>query len=646
MPGFSFQYQHNEVPDGLSGYELAPIPDKGFFSLVNYTTGGFVNFNSYSVKVLAYAGGGLPPIENILTPYGLLGGSYLQRTVVRPRTIVLACAVQKENHQNLQRLKQALSNLIAPSNALQAPKNLGLRFQLVDACGAAIGTALDCPVVYQGGLEGSVDNLYAEKFSISFLELAPPSITELATLQPSLLFAVTPGATNTLHYRDLQGVWHDIVGGQILAVGLAYDANGLLWFGSRAGGVTKVQNINGTNTSPSLLIGASQGSVNALAFGPTDNVYAGGQFNNTGPYIIYFNGSTWAGLPSSTINNTVQAMDFDNTGLLYFGGSFTNPGNYGAVFNPATNGYSTLGTGFNNTVYAVKKGIDGSIYFGGVFTTANGVACNLIAKYLNGTFVPLGSGMNVTGSTAVFSIDVLPNGNIVAAGAFSTAGGVACNNIALWNGTSWQPLGSGLTGGIINIAVNKTNGNIYAYGNFSYNAAGNYTITYKVAMWNGSIWLPLDLNENVASLAQNGMITCRSSDGQVAVVSGTNAVTYAGSNALKYSGTADCFPQIKLTGPGQIFNIINYTTGKALYFNYALIAGETATLTQGGTLGLSFVSSFYGNVLNKILPGSDLSSFALVPGTNNINCLMTGTTGASKIEFIYKNTHWSFDAGA
>ena len=53
-------------------------------------------------------------------------------------------------------------------------------------------------------------------------------------------------------------------------------------------------------------------------------------------------------------------------------------------------------------------------------------------------------GMNGT----VFALDNY-GGNLIAAGAFTNAGGVSVNNIAQWNGTSWSALGSGMNNSIL-----------------------------------------------------------------------------------------------------------------------------------------------------------------------------------------------------
>ena len=36
------------------------------------------------------------------------------------------------------------------------------------------------------------------------------------------------------------------------------------------------------------------------------------------------------------------------------------------------------------------------------------------------------------------------NGNLIAGGYFTTAGGTSANYIASWDGTAWSPLGSGM----------------------------------------------------------------------------------------------------------------------------------------------------------------------------------------------------------
>jgi hypothetical protein len=79
--------------------------------------------------------------------------------------------------------------------------------------------------------------------------------------------------------------------------------------------------------------------------------------------------------------------------------------------------------------------------------------------------------------SCVSALAVLPNGDLLAGGFFSTAGGVSANRIARWNGTEWSPLGAGVsTTASVSPAVDELaalpNGDIVASGLF--NTAGTH----------------------------------------------------------------------------------------------------------------------------------------------------------------------------
>jgi peptidoglycan hydrolase-like amidase len=84
---------------------------------------------------------------------------------------------------------------------------------------------------------------------------------------------------------------------------------------------------------------------------------------------------------------------------------------------------------------------NGELIAGGEFTYAGGVTCNGIARWNGSQWQPLGTGMN--GSLRCRALTVY-NGELIAGGWFTTAGGVTCNYIARWNGSQWQPLGTGM----------------------------------------------------------------------------------------------------------------------------------------------------------------------------------------------------------
>lgn len=637
---------HRIIPDPSTGYELAPVTGKGLWSIVS-PDGIVTNLNTLGIEVLAYTGAGMPPIENITTPFGILGGSVYQRTVVRSRQIILVCAVQGQALGQIQRIKQGIINQVAPYNSVQAARQLKLRYQLVNYCGDLIGTTLEVPVIYDGDLTGSVTNLYQDRFSLVFTELAPPGVVELATIQPSLAYYTALGTINGVQYRTSAGVWTILTASQSYGPvnAMLYDASGDLWWGgsntvarvaTRSGSVSQVVSFVATPAST---------VVAALAQAANGDMYVGGNFTSPQNYIMKYSGGVFSAV-GATINGIVYALCSDNAGNLYAGGAFTAPvGGFGK-WNGTT--WATLGAGaagIGALIYRIIKGLDGNLIISGDFTSFNGVSANNIAKYnvTTGVTTALGSGLN----GVVRWTENLPDGRVIAVGDFTLSGPITVNYAAIWNGAGWSPLGgTGLNNTVQSVTVDQSTGDIYLFGQFTALTNTAYPITPTAVKYNGSLFLPIDLYTSNAVFRS----AFRASDKELAV--GENSsfpVFVGGQTALNYTGTADVIPQIKLTGPGQVYTITNYTTKKAIYFkDLYLQAGETATLTIGGIGGVSFVSSFANpaNILGKILPGSDITSFGLRPGTNNITCFMTGTTGASKIELIYQNTHYSFEAGA
>jgi hypothetical protein len=97
---------------------------------------------------------------------------------------------------------------------------------------------------------------------------------------------------------------------------------------------------------------------------------------------------------------------------------------------------------------------------GGDFTVAGDVIANNIAAWDGTTWQPLGSGMDY----GVLALTVY-DGELIAGGWFTTAGGVGTNYIARWNGATWQPLGSGMNSLVF--ALTLYNGELIAGGSGS-----------------------------------------------------------------------------------------------------------------------------------------------------------------------------------
>jgi hypothetical protein len=206
----------------------------------------------------------------------------------------------------------------------------------------------------------------------------------------------------------------------------------------------------------------------------------------------------WSALGGGA-NGAVRALCVDSNGDLIAAGNFTNiDGNAsnrvarwtGSVWSPLGSGMG----GASRDVYALALLPNGDIVAGGEFTTAGGAPVGGIARWNGTTWGALGSGVAGTTTPAVLALQVMPNGDIVAGGRFSSAGGVAANNIARWDGAQWSALGPGLmydtptSSSSVSALAMLTNGDLVAGGKFS--MAGGVQV-FMIARWNGSSWLEL-----------------------------------------------------------------------------------------------------------------------------------------------------------
>lgn len=186
--------------------------------------------------------------------------------------------------------------------------------------------------------------------------------------------------------------------------------------------------------------------------GSGPELFAGGQFSSFGSTQAYniarWNGTSWSDLGPSTINGAVNAMTVFDDGsgsALYVGGDFSFAGANITRWNSA--GWSSVGSGVNNFVYALgvyNDGVRAALYAGGDFTSAGGHGANRIARWDGANWAPLAGGT----STGVFALSTFDVGTgagseLIVGGDFGSANGVAVNNIARWNGTSWSALGVG-----------------------------------------------------------------------------------------------------------------------------------------------------------------------------------------------------------
>jgi hypothetical protein len=277
------------------------------------------------------------------------------------------------------------------------------------------------------------------------------------------------------------------------------------------------------------------------------DLFAGGDFISPGRDIARYDGKSWQHLGRG-MNNFAYASTLFN-GDLYMGGIFNMAGDISATRIVRYDGanYHPLGSGMNSDVYCLLP-FRNELHASGYFTNAGDVTVNQIARWDGQTWNSVGGGVSgafFLGPTAVFSMAEY-QGDLIVGGNFTMAGSTPANCIARWDGTQWFPLGSGMAGPNnpppIVVALTVYNGELIAGGYFT--SAGGVPATY-VARWNGTSWLALGTGMNGAvwglGVYNNLLIAVGQFGGVGQGVARWNGSTWAGFNTF-------CCSQIHAVG--------------------------------------------------------------------------------------------------
>ncbi len=338
--------------------------------------------------------------------------------------------------------------------------------------------------------------------------------------------------------------------------------------------------------------------------------------------------------PVGTISS-VQALAFDSNGSLYVGGNFESALNETteifvnsiAKWNGVS--WSALGNGVSASSYIPQCYIiaphpsNGTLYAGGLFDFADNIPNTRSIALWNGTsWSALGTGLQ--GSfTSVNSIAIASNGDVYVGGFFITAGGVSgTQNIAKWDGTSWSPLGTGLNATCRTLVIGP-DGSLYAGGDFT-NAGGSGA--NNLARWTGSAWTSVGTSPN----------------GSV------NELVFGPDGALYAAGTFETVGGLLTVGKiAKCINPVSSPTWSKLAtgLNAQILAiqfGSDGTLYAGGQF--TDIGGSFGSTLLYVAKwnGTSWSSLESGIGVNNIctslaiqsNTLYIGGTFSSSVPSV------------
>lgn len=255
--------------------------------------------------------------------------------------------------------------------------------------------------------------------------------------------------------------------------------------------------------------------VNALAVfddGSGPALYVGGRFSSIDGVIMRriakWDGAAWSGVGDDGVNNDVESLAVydDGTGpALYVGGPFTvahehnnaaaSGGCFGHCGGEAPEGCwcdefcCSIGDCCANKCEACSGCDVGSV------PCPDGKFVYSIAKWDGTSWSDLDGGLRgfSAGFANVHAMTV-HDGRLIIGGRFEIAGtsaAVTANNVAMWDGTIWWPLGEG-TIGFVNALASLEHGEgepiLFAGGTF--HTAGGEPAS-RIARWDGQSWSPL-----------------------------------------------------------------------------------------------------------------------------------------------------------
>jgi hypothetical protein len=254
-----------------------------------------------------------------------------------------------------------------------------------------------------------------------------------------------------------------------------------------------------------MVLATLPGAAHASGAQPGGKLFVGGNFTEAGGVtatsIAAWDGVDWAALEGPNgegADSSVTAMVMYN-GKLVVGGSFVEAGGEvvsgiatwdGTDWEPLIGssgvpGVTILPLGFVSALAVYN----GDLYVGGMFPRAGATTTvNNLARW-NGTewsavTGPSGFGVEQDGSDIAVVWDmVVVDGVLVVGGGFDTAGGVAVNNIASWNGSSWASLGQPIEDAAV-LAVTTYQGKLVATRDYVVN---NFNVA-DVASYSNGVW--------------------------------------------------------------------------------------------------------------------------------------------------------------
>ena len=648
----------------------------------------------YGFKVHQMPGLGMAPVENISTPFGLLDGALFQRTRTDVRRFSLNGWIQGATIPDLLSKRKALVELLR-SDRFSPQQPVVLQF-------SGGTTTVQGSAFYDGGMElGDISNNTELDVSIQFVQYDPywESSDASGAVQSSASLAISEEITGELLVRTNQ-VWTGCVPtppGVASTGGWATvdaDSSGRIYLGGggNAASIGYLFQRDPTTGSWDVLAGGVNSNVTALTVAQDDTVfigYSGTTAYNSSPLGASITATgvvRW--LPSSsTFENLTGAsgegVTASNTGTndvtaarnkVYFVGSWDEMGGACgttglAEWDIGASEFSSIGeSGSGVLVSEQVRSVDISpnsrfCYVSGSITQVGSAtgACNAAYFDLNspsGDWVYMPKvGTDGFGFGTLSLLSAQDNSVYIGGlAAFTGEQVFLSGNTQSWFNVGEGVFGQGATGGQVNdISQNLESGLIFFIGTQTstmLTRKGTGGGSMEIGTWDGSRHGQYD----IFFRSSPGLIYTNSKSGSDYVVrqKAAPAASTAGITTITNNGTAEAFPTIKITQTGavvapRLVAIRNLTTNQNMIFDYDISEQEILTidLSPGKK---TIESSYSGNKIGILEPGSDISTFSLPPGDNRISMFFfidarTGTAigGDISASIIMADKFWGID---
>lgn len=329
--------------------------------------------------------------------------------------------------------------------------------------------------------------------------------------------------------------------------------------------------------------------------------------------LAKWDGTSWHAMTAPHFSGFVYSMltyDDGSGPTLYIGGtiSLENDTPIAALAKWTGSAFTTVGqpdwldsfggSGWIQTMRALDLGNGPRLYVGGHFNTVGGgVGANNVAVWNGSAFAPLGAGANKD----VYDLVGFDDGTglaLYAAGAFTLVDGESIRGTAKWDGTGWDLAGSKVFGTARTLAVYEEDADptLYVGGQFT-NPAKN------IARLTDTGWEPLGAGVNGPVFA---MKTLDTGSGPAVYAGGEFTTVDGGTlpalNVARFDGTNWTALGGGLTGSPADFEVFNDGTGPAVY--------AAGFLTKAGGLTVSHIARWNGSAWSGVGTGLNQASYA------------------------------------